>query len=349
MNYSVKFNGVELGKYIDILQGFTPFMGVSWVPQLNTGSLSTRGENYSYTRYGSKTIPMPFTITGDISGKYDKLMLALNVSEPKALIFEGVADRVFYAVPSGDLNIDDDECIAAGEITWIVPDGCAHSSVIKLFSAEKNSDGIAEININNSGTESVPITFRIKHKKENGYIGIASEHGAMEFGKIQELDGEDYQASEMLLSGSLDTWPDYTGTKYQDAAKGTSGRLTASTANGKPFLMLSAMGNTGAAWQGAMKQIDLPADSSGHIGAKNWYCWFESWFETGLMGQTGCVNLDFLTADNKIIASYIIEKLDTSGNSAYAHFYVGGNNPRIFKTITFTPSNRQDQNPFDSA
>ena len=37
MNYSVKFNGVELGEFIDVLQDFTPLSGADWSPEfLNT-------------------------------------------------------------------------------------------------------------------------------------------------------------------------------------------------------------------------------------------------------------------------------------------------------------------------
>ena len=34
MSLSVRFNGSELNKYINVLRGFTPRKGVSWAPQV---------------------------------------------------------------------------------------------------------------------------------------------------------------------------------------------------------------------------------------------------------------------------------------------------------------------------
>ena len=60
MSVSVKFNGIELNNYIDVVQGFTPFTGANWDPEINEISGIPRGGNFMYTKYKGKTMPMPF-------------------------------------------------------------------------------------------------------------------------------------------------------------------------------------------------------------------------------------------------------------------------------------------------
>lgn len=69
-----------------------------------------------------------------------------------------------------------------------------------------------------------------------------------------------------------------------------------------------------------MRTLTLPADSEGVAGAKNFYCYLNYWFETGLMGQTAEQSIAFLTADNKVICGYSLYKADMSGNTATLGF-----------------------------
>ena len=87
---------------------------------------------------------MPYTVLEDLGEKHDELARILNVDEPKELVFGNAPDRVFYAVPMGDLDFDDYEGLGEGVITWLVPDGLAHSTVEKTFPASLNADGILE-------------------------------------------------------------------------------------------------------------------------------------------------------------------------------------------------------------
>ena len=89
MGLEVKYGGVNIGKYINVLKGFTPFSGPDWDVSLSDDGMR-RGSEFEYITYKHKIIPMPFEISGDILEKYDKLCAALNVDEPKELIFSSV-------------------------------------------------------------------------------------------------------------------------------------------------------------------------------------------------------------------------------------------------------------------
>ena len=63
--YSVKFNGVELGEYLDVLQGFTPFVGASWAPSVTELDGRINGGQFRYQKYGAKYFTMPFSMEAD--------------------------------------------------------------------------------------------------------------------------------------------------------------------------------------------------------------------------------------------------------------------------------------------
>ncbi|MDZ5585227.1 distal tail protein Dit, partial [Enterococcus cecorum] len=76
-----------------------------------------------------------------------------------------------------------------GEIEFVVPDGLAHSTEIKPFTFSYNSTkGCYETTIVNDGNVDVPINYRVKLKKESGYLGIVSQHGVIQYGNPKEQD-----------------------------------------------------------------------------------------------------------------------------------------------------------------
>ena len=347
MGLSVKFNGYELNQYIDVLIGFTPFSGAEWSPELLGDAGLKRGAVFSYTTYKQKQIPMPYTVLEDLGEKHDELARILNVDEPKELVFGNAPDRVFYAVPMGDLDFDDYECLGEGVITWLVPDGLAHSTVEKTFPASPNAEGILEAVIVNRGTEAVPVSYEFVHKHENGYLGIVSQYGVMQYGRVEETDWENYKQNEKLIRLSdVSSLPDDSGTNYMHPDHVMGGSLVTETIGGRPCLRLRSAGAvTAKKWNGAMKTLAVPTDSEGHAGAKNFYCYLNHWFETGLMGQTAEQSIAFLTGDNKVICGYSLFKSDMTGNTAWLEFWVNG---KIVRSISFAPSGSDNANPFNN-
>ncbi|WP_321389003.1 distal tail protein Dit [uncultured Enterococcus sp.] len=346
---SVVFNGVDLSGYLRVSSGFN--RGIGSKKNLNLQKLgNSRGREFLSTTNDESSFSMPFVLRYDLISKRRELAKILDVKEPKKLVFGDEPDKYYMAIPSGDINVDENYFLGKGTITWIIPDAAAHSNIIKSFPLTKTADGIYEFEIDNKGSESVPITYRLKNTKDNGYVGIVSEYGAMQFGKINEADGVDYQQSETLLNTTkFATFPDFTGINPQDSNKSTNGNLIQSTINGRDILQLGTGGTASSGWKGGMKMIDVPADSEGNIGAKNFYAYFNSWFEAGLMGQTGCVNISFFTKDLELICSYIIEKTDASGNTAGVLFQIGGENKAVYRQISFPPSSFNNQNQFNNA
>lgn len=315
MSLSVKYNGVELAEYISVLKGFTPYDSPEWQPQLNDSGTG-KGSDFQVTYYKEKEIEMPFDIDIDTEN-IDELKRILNVSEPKPLIFGSVPDRVFYAIPSGNLDFEEMRVYGTGTIVWLVPDGVAYSLVEKTFQAKLNN-GVMEATIYNDGTEECAVNYTIEHNHENGYIGIASEYGAMQFGKIDEVDSETLQRSEELFRfDGYDAFSAMTngqGILTEDFPK--NGTWREDTYNDRDsYLALNNVGS-GSSWHGASKMITLPQDSSGQNTAQNFYCQTRIWFEAGRNTQTGLMEFVVGDEDGNLLAS--IHVIKTSTNNAQA-------------------------------
>lgn len=327
MSLSVKYNDVELNQYIHVLKGFTPRIGADWQPQVLENSGKTKGSGFQYTTYKSKSIEMPFSIEGGIETSYDMLEKILNVESPKPLVFGCTPEKMYYAIPSGTLNMEEVLYYGEGTITWIIPDGVAHSAAEKSFTAAENADGILEATIVNNGTEEVPVSYNITHNHENGFLGIVSEYGAIQLGKIDEVDAVPAQKSEVLFRCDsadefLSVFTVGEGIFDKNQNYGRDGTFGSVSLNGRQWLALNSVG-TGSSWHGAIAKKDLPADSSGVTGAKNFTCQYTMWFETGKVPQTGAIEVVIGDSAGKQLASMHIVKSSTNSNICSAVFQVG--------------------------
>lgn len=345
----VTFNGVELTQYITVLDGFTLWGGANFDPQYTENSILD-GSEFNYMRKKHKTIPVPFYVKYENSLGYDYLQQVLNVKEPKELTFSIYPNRVFYAIPSGDLDFDEVRLNGKGTITFIIVDGLAHSKTTRTFEFAKNEQGTLEAEIINEGSEEVTVNYEIKLKKESGFVGIVSEYGAMQYGKVDEADGYTARKNVTVLSnqkGDFANWTDGTE-NYENTNKIITTKMTADTSYGGRLGLLPSSfktsGTSGAYQYGAVKEYTLSNSIS------QWYVWARAWFETGLMGQTGAWCLTVLDESNHLIAGMAIEKDDTVGNTANVRFLMGDGSggSRTVKTISFTPSYWIPPNPYGS-
>lgn len=346
----VYFNGKELTEFITVASDFHLWQGADFDPQFSNYDLLS-GSDFNYTRFNVKKIPVPFYNVAGTTQEYNKLMAILNVDEPKELRFSSLPNITFQAIPSG--NIDYERLTrrdGKGTITFIVVDGLAHSKSTRTFEFAKNEQGVLEAEIVNEGSEEVTVNYEIKLKKESGFVGIVSEYGAMQFGKVDEADGYTDRKNVTVLSnqkGDFANWTDGT-VCYENQRKIVTTQMTSDTAFGGRLGLLpnsfTTSGTSGALQYGAVKEYTLSNPIS------QWYIWARAWFETGLMGQTGAWCLSVIDENNHLIAGMAIEKDDTVGNTANVRFLMGDGSggSRPVKTFSFTPSYWLPPNPYGS-
>lgn len=344
----VYFDGKELTEFITVASDFHLWQGADFDPQFSDYDLLS-GSDFNYTRFNVKKIPVPFYNVGGTTQEYNKLMAILNVDEPKELRFSSLPNITFQAIPSG--NIDYERLTrrdGKGTINFIIADGLAHSKAAREFGFAKNSDGIWETEIVNDGSEDAYVNYEIKLKKESGFVGIVSEYGAMQYGKVDEADGYTARKNVTVLSnqkGDFANWTDGT-VCYENQRKIVTTQMTADTSFGGRLGLLpnsfTTSGTSGALQYGAVKEYTLTNPIS------QWYIWARAWFETGLMGQTGAWCLTVIDENNHLIAGMAIEKDDTVGNTANIRFLMGDGSggSRTVNTIPFTPSYWLPPNPY---
>ena len=338
MSMSVLFNDTELNKYIHVLNGFTSRAGVDWDPQLLEIGNTARGSIFQETTYRAKEIPMPFEINGNIEKNYNDLMRVLNVDKPKPLIFGDTPNKVYYAVPSGGLDLEEVLYYGSGTITWLIPDGVAHSV------AEKTAEnyGSSQITLENNGTESVPINIKATMKSDNGYIAFTLGDRFYQIGKPEEVDGKHYEESVKLFDDHLyedKGWlvnqgitPPVTSERLQN---GVVKYVKESTNEGYATTKDYGSGNS---WHGASLTKIVPKDVNNKYPV-NWKVAYRFDFNTDgavFKGvQVGHTSVTMIDEHDDIICSIIFE--DTSPVNEYYYMAVFIGNKNVWHTDSTFP------------
>ena len=302
------------------------------------------GSYYRYKTTPARTITVKYQLRArgsrEFRDAFNKMNKLLSGEQVK-VIFNDESDKYFIGTKTSNTQVDGGSNNVIGEIEIYCSDPCKYSTTEKEFTA---TDGV--LNIVNEGTVPVSIDYDITTTSETGYIGLVSEEGIMQYGKIEELDGETYKQSEWLAS--IDDFykcnDDIGGTDVMHPSYGTNGTLAEHTWFDKKFIGLGSVGTKKGNANGGLRTLVLPADSSGDAsGAKNFYCWFHLCFYAGLMGQTGEMCINFLTEDDKFICGCNWYKTDAIGNTGHYEIWANG---KVLKNWQFTTSHLQAQNPF---
>lgn len=124
------------------------------------------GEKFLDRTIGRKTIPMGFYFRYDLIKKRRKLAEILAQKEPKPLIFSDEPDKMWYALPTGDVSVGEKDFIGSGKIDWIVPDGVAHDINPRVFS---------NISVGVNENQVLDPEFRKKDKYYKLWTGVLNE------------------------------------------------------------------------------------------------------------------------------------------------------------------------------
>ena len=271
---------------------------------------------------------------------YNKMNLLLSGEQVK-IYFNDETDKYFIGTKTSNDEVDGGTNYVIGEIEIYCSDPRKYSTTEKEFTA---TDGV--LNIVNEGTVPVSIDYEIQATSETGYIGIVSTEGVMQYGKIEELDSESYQQSEHLVSinNFYNCADDIGGTDVMHPQYGSNGTLAEHTWFNQKFIGFGTVGAKKGSASGGLRTLVIPADSNGDTsGAQNFYCYFHLLFYAGLMGQTGEMCINFLTADNKLICGCNFYKTDTVGNTGHYEFWTNG---KMLRNFSYTTSHLHTQNPW---
>lgn len=316
------------------------------------------GSNYIARRYPPRTITVAYQLlaTSDKAFRdaYNKMNRLLNGEQVK-VIFNDEPDKYFIGTKKGITQNEKGTNFVVGEIEIYCTDPIKYSTTLKEVTASKNSNGELVASIENDGSMPATVDYEITANSDTGYIGIVSNNGIMQFGKIDEADGETVQQNETLgtINDLLNCADDTMGTIAIHPKYGVKGTLAKKTWFNNTFLGFGSEGTIVGDANGGLRTFTFPADSNGDSdGAVNFYSYFHILMWASRMGQTGEMDLGFLTADNKLICGVNWYKTDTSGNTGCYDLIVNGtsSNPKlggkVLRTWSFQTNHLHSQNPW---
>lgn len=191
------------------------------------------GASYTGSEIGSRDIEVTYRLCAPMLEarqiRMNKLNSLLKAREAQ-LIFADELDKYFIA-SSAEAD--------GSKIVFHCSDPFKYSTTEKAIPITGNT-----LTITNNGTVSASVRYEIKLNKENGYLGIASNQGAMEFGKREEANGQTYQQTEYLagLPDFIAAADDKTSKDAMHPTYGTKGTLTTRSYNGRTYLTLGSVG-----------------------------------------------------------------------------------------------------------
>ena len=283
------------------------------------------GEQYLQRRHPARILTIKYQINADTCGEFreafNQLNKALNVEEAQ-LIFDDEPDKCFYGTFSDTGDVPDGRNNVVSTFEMYCSDPYKHSTTEKTFQAAENASGVLEATVTNAGTESVPVSYDIVHNHENGFIGIVSEYGILQYGSADEADDEAREKSETLLKYTKPS--DYnamTEGKGILASNDTFPMTGKFTGYEDGWLRMQSSGS-GSSWHGAARQVTLPADSSGNSGAVNFKLDANILFQTSKATEMGLLELVVGDENGEHLASIHIVKSSKSDSMCSAIFQV---------------------------
>ena len=288
------------------------------------------GKDFDYVTQEEKQIAIEYVINNgtaenlkDFRRKMAKLLTSDKMGK---LIFSDEPNLYYNAILNGEPTLDEEYLQSSGIITFIVPDGIAHSTIQKTFQASLNHERVMETTISNTGTESVPVDYEIKHNHENGFIGIVSEYGVIQLGHVNEMDMEEKEKSEYLLNyrqaSQYEAMRSGSGIFF-DPSYGKSGTFGTYNYDNKTWVSLASAG-VGSGWHRAARTIDLPPDQTGISGSANFAMQGKVWFRPTSTNQCGIIEYCIADKNGRHLASARIAKWNPVTDTALLILCVNG-------------------------
>ena len=367
-------NPVNIGAMFDGVTVIGRDIGNSWTNTL-VGGVGRYGSSFSFVNNESKKITVQFAKTlrqNEMSLFREKLAGVLDFPQgSQKLLFNDQPNRYYNANVDGNIGFQYDikTGMGVGTITFLVPDGLAHTTFRKNITKNTTDpdiggitfgdDGIITIDVNNEGNVEAYPKITIDNKVENDYIGIATGEGVFELGHKDDPSG----MSEGIISAKT-----IINIKQNDNSATTgwglfkpAGNIVSPTSsdfysnggslkygtNNSVFgsgLILNSAGSKPtqpkAFFQGGFSVYTLPEpiqDFTLDLVVKFW---------ASRNGQSGKTEIILTDENNVAITSYIIQKTDRNANKATAyHRFNNGypNNSQLNRQVFKFESNNDER------
>ena len=332
-------------------------------PEIETYETGVRdGSTIQSKRYPARTIIVTYQLIAETNEKfreaYNQLAAILDVKDAQ-LIFNDEQDKFYTGTPSAIGEVEPGRNSVIGEFEIYCADPFKYSVVVYEVDATDNNGKQFVCNYN--GTYKAYPTLEASFYSEEetdgetnteltgngdcGYVAFFNDREKIiQLGEPEEEDGESLEKSQTLVNQSFrkstswgtatkSLWVINNGVTSSDAfvQTGTVGVVKSyhGATNDECYLVASNYG-TGTQWHGPSITRTIPADASGHIGAKNFTLTYMQKLSIGSgkddIKPKGAFQVMLVSGSGstrKIVAGACIFK-NTDGKAGKLRFYLNG-------------------------
>ena len=297
------------------------------------------GSLYERRRYEPRTLIVGYQLIAKDNDAFceafNKLNGILN-TEQAQISFNDELDKYYIGTKTKLDDIPSGVNAVTGEIEIYCADPFKYS--MTEFTAKPNSNGVIEVNYD--GTYPSYPAMDAVMTSDNGYISyIEGENDAtLLAGNQSEIDGENLDnVSELLINkgfynGSGD-WVLNEATLYGTIVQNGTLRIQETY---KGDGVTGSNWGSGSSWHGIGLHKAVPADATGHVGAKNFCLEFKNYFGSTSAKELGISQYVVSYTDSgekKTLCGITFVKNKRSSLTAIAQLRVGS---KIMKSINYT-------------
>lgn len=322
-------------------------------PDIETYETSVRdGSTLQSKRFPARTITVGYQLIASSAEAFRAAFNALNAAldvEEAELIFADELDKFFIGTPFGRGDVPAGRNAVTGEFDILCADPFKYS--VQEYEVTPTLDDGTAFAIQYNGTyrsyptlvaefadEDDDTTGGLTGNGDCGYVAFLSDDAAIiQLGDPDEPDTEDYAKSQTLTKQIFTSynatvaakWPINTGRTSSSAVTATGTVVVGKDAENIRMLVANSYG-TGTEWHGPSITRTIPADASGHVGAKNFrlsykqrMCMGQGKKDAKQRGLFQCLLVNVNGSERTIVAGLSVNKNKT-GKQALLKLYVNG-------------------------
>lgn len=322
-------------------------------PDIETYETGVRdGSTLQSKRFPARTITVGYQLIASSAEAFRAAFNALNAAldvEEAELIFADEPDKFFIGTPCGRGDVPTGRNAITGEFDILCADPFKYSCT--EYEVTPTLDDGTTFAIQYNGTYRSYPTLVAEFADEDddtaggltgsgdcGYVAFLSDDAAIiQLGDPDEPDTENYAKSQTLTKQIFTSynatvaskWPINTGRTSSSAVTATGTVVVGKDAGNVRMLVANSYG-TGTEWHGPSITRTIPADASGHVGAKNFrlsykqrMCMGQGKKDTKQRGLFQCLLVNVSGSKRTIVAGLSVNKNKT-GKQALLKLYVNG-------------------------
>ncbi|WP_375708832.1 phage tail family protein [Streptococcus dysgalactiae] len=308
------------------------------------------GVNLQKVKIDAKKISVDFSIwTRDRNTVKHELARIFNVTSPAKLLFSDEPDKYYLALPIDDIPmVEHGIKRSIGTITFLVPDGVAHSVSYKKITNYRQDGKKLLIDITNNGNVDAHPIITVKHNAENGYLAFVNKSSVFEVGDREIADAEIREKSVVAY--------DFKDERIVNAL--TTGKKNVAILNDKGQILDKNL-QWNQVWDRKHLEIEGSISPGYHAGSLTFdipdggglydYIWWRQVFICGLMNQYGFIKVAVSDENDQFLYGVETYKRQAGTKTEYNFMITDGKGG--FKNTdlkwTFDATTANEHNPFN--